>query len=40
MIQSFFGLEMKETFVTWTVLETTLSVVGLAGTLALAAVLG
>jgi H+/gluconate symporter-like permease len=31
---------MKETFVTWTVLETTLSVVGLAGTLALAAVLG
>jgi gluconate:H+ symporter, GntP family len=40
MIQSFFKLEMKETFATWTVLETTLSVVGLAGTLALSALLG
>jgi GntP family gluconate:H+ symporter len=40
MIQSFFNLEMKETFATWTVLETVLSVVGLAGTLLLAAVLG
>jgi GntP family gluconate:H+ symporter len=39
MIQSFFNLEMKETFATWTVLETVLSVVGLAGTLLLAAVL-
>jgi H+/gluconate symporter-like permease len=39
MIQSFFNLEMKETFATWTVLETVLSVVGLAATLLLAAVL-
>lgn len=39
MIQSFFNLEMKETFATWTVLETVLSVVGLAGTLLMAAVL-
>lgn len=40
MIQSFFNLEMKQTFATWTVLETVLSVVGLAGTLLLAAALG
>lgn len=40
MVQSFFNLEVKETFATWTVLETLLSIVGLAGTLALAAVLG
>ena len=39
MIQSFFNLEMKETFATWTVLETVLSVVGLAATLLLAAAL-
>jgi gluconate:H+ symporter, GntP family len=39
MIQSFFNLEMKETFATWTVLETVLSVSGLAGTLLLSAVL-
>jgi GntP family gluconate:H+ symporter len=39
MIQSFFNLEMKETFATWTVLETVLSVVGLGATLLLAAVL-
>jgi GntP family gluconate:H+ symporter len=39
MIQSFFNLEMKETFATWTVLETVLSVVGLGGTLLLAAAL-
>jgi gluconate:H+ symporter, GntP family len=39
MIQSFFNLEMKETFATWTVLETVLSVVGLAATLLLAAIL-
>jgi H+/gluconate symporter-like permease len=40
MVQSFFNLEVKETFATWTVLETMLSIVGLAGTLLLAAVLG
>ncbi len=39
MIQSFFNLEMKETFGTWTVLETVLSVTGLAGTLFLSALL-
>ena len=37
MIQSFFKLEMKETFATWTVLETVLSVTGLAATLVLSA---
>jgi GntP family gluconate:H+ symporter len=35
MVQSFFKLEMKETFATWTILETILSVAGLFGTLAL-----
>jgi gluconate:H+ symporter, GntP family len=40
MVQTFFKLEMKETFATWTALETVLSVVGLVATLALAAVLG
>ncbi|HET6169953.1 MAG TPA: hypothetical protein VFE01_07220, partial [Terracidiphilus sp.] len=39
MVQSFFKLEIKETFATWTVLETVLSVTGLAGTLLLSAVL-
>ncbi len=39
MIQSFFNLEMKDTFATWTVLESVLSLVGLAGTLLLSAVL-
>ena len=39
MIQSFFKLEIKETLGTWTVLETVLSLAGLLGTLALAAVL-
>jgi GntP family gluconate:H+ symporter len=39
MIQSFFKLELKETLATWTVLETVLSVAGLAMTLVLAAVL-
>ncbi|MGB8259973.1 MAG: gluconate:H+ symporter [Terracidiphilus sp.] len=37
MIQSFFKLELKETLATWTVLETVLSVAGLAATLLLAA---
>ncbi len=39
MIQSFFNLDMKETFTTWTILETVLSVVGFLGTLVLSAVL-
>jgi len=39
MIKEFFGLEVGETLATWSVLETILSVVGLAGTLLLAAVL-
>ena len=39
MIQSFFNLEMKETFATWTVLETVLSICGLAATLLLSTVL-
>lgn len=39
MIQSFFNLEMKETFATWTLLETVLSLSGLVGTLLLSAVL-
>jgi gluconate:H+ symporter, GntP family len=40
MVQTFFNLEMKETFATWTALETILSVAGLFATLALAAILG
>jgi len=39
MIKEFFGLELSETLGTWSVLETILSVAGLAGTLALAALL-
>jgi GntP family gluconate:H+ symporter len=39
MVQSFFNLEVKETFATWTVLETILSIVGLGATLILAAIL-
>jgi gluconate:H+ symporter, GntP family len=39
MVQTFFNLEMKETFATWTALETILSVVGFAATLLLSAVL-
>ncbi|HUB28362.1 MAG TPA: gluconate:H+ symporter [Terracidiphilus sp.] len=39
MVQTFFNLEMKETFATWTALETVLSVTGLIGTLALSALL-
>ena len=39
MIQSFFKLEMKETFATRSLLETVLSVAGLGATLALSAVL-
>jgi GntP family gluconate:H+ symporter len=39
LIQSFFKMELKETLSTWTVLETVLSVAGLATTLVLSAVL-
>jgi GntP family gluconate:H+ symporter len=39
LIQSFFKMELKETFSTWTVLETVLSVAGLGTTLVLSAVL-
>ncbi|HEY6490192.1 MAG: gluconate:H+ symporter [Terracidiphilus sp.] len=39
MVQTFFNLEMKETFATWTALETILSITGLIGTLVLSAVL-
>jgi GntP family gluconate:H+ symporter len=38
-VKEFFGMELSETLATWTVLETLLSVAGLAGTLLLAAVL-
>ncbi len=40
MVQTFFKLEMKETFATWTALETVLSIVGFVATLVLSAVLG
>ncbi len=39
MIKEFFGLELSETLATWSVLETVLSLSGLAGTLLLAAIL-
>ncbi|HET6395615.1 MAG TPA: gluconate:H+ symporter [Pseudoxanthomonas sp.] len=40
MFKEFFGLSMKQTFLSWTVMETVISVVGLAGVLLLDAVLG
>lgn len=39
MIKEFFGLEVSETLVTWSVLETVLSTAGLIGTLLLASML-
>ena len=39
MVKEFFGMELSETLATWSVLETVLSVAGLAGTLLLAALL-
>jgi H+/gluconate symporter-like permease len=39
MVQSFFNLDMKQTFATWSVLETILSLAGLCAILLLAAVL-
>jgi gluconate:H+ symporter, GntP family len=38
-VQTFFGLDVKQTFATWTALETILSIAGLIATLALSAVL-
>jgi gluconate transporter len=35
MFKEFFGLSMKQTFLSWTVMETTISIVGLAGVLLL-----
>jgi H+/gluconate symporter-like permease len=35
MFKEFFGLSMKQTFMSWTVMETTISIVGLAGVLLL-----
>jgi GntP family gluconate:H+ symporter len=40
LVQSFFKLELKETLATWSVMETVLSIAGLATTLILSAVLG
>jgi GntP family gluconate:H+ symporter len=39
MIKEFFGLELSETLATWSLLETVLSLCGLAGTLLLASIL-
>lgn len=35
MFKEFFGLSLKQTFLSWTVMETTMSVLGLAGVLLL-----
>ena len=40
MFKEFFGLSMKQTFLSWTVMETTISVMGLAGVLVLDLALG
>lgn len=40
MFKEFFNLSMKQTFVSWTVMETTISVIGLGGVLLLDLVLG
>jgi Gnt-I system high-affinity gluconate transporter len=40
LIVSLFNLDVKQTLATWSVLETVLSVAGLVGTIALAALLG
>ena len=39
MVKEFFGMDVSETLATWSVMETIISVVGLLGTLGLAAVL-
>jgi Gnt-I system high-affinity gluconate transporter len=40
MFKEFFGLSMKDTFLSWTVMETVISIVGLAGVLMLDALIG
>jgi GntP family gluconate:H+ symporter len=40
LVQSLFNLEMKQTLATWSVVETVLSVAGLAGTIVVSALLG
>ena len=40
MFKEFFGLSMKQTFQSWTLMESLISVIGLAGVLLLDAVLG
>ncbi len=40
MFKEFFNLSMKQTFASWTVMETTISIVGLAGVLLLELVVG
>ncbi|MBO9716204.1 MAG: hypothetical protein J7507_05200 [Pseudoxanthomonas sp.] len=40
MFKEFFGLTMKQTFLSWTVMETTISIVGLAGVLLLEPLVG
>jgi GntP family gluconate:H+ symporter len=40
LVQSLFNLEMKQTLATWSVVETVLSVAGLAGTIVVSSLLG
>jgi H+/gluconate symporter-like permease len=40
MFKEFFNLSMKQTFLSWTVMETTISLIGLAGVLLLSTVVG
>jgi H+/gluconate symporter-like permease len=40
MFKEFFGLSMKQTFLSWTVMETTISIVGLVGVLLLEPLIG
>jgi H+/gluconate symporter-like permease len=39
LVQSLFNLDMKQTLATWSIVETVLSLAGLAGTLAASAML-
>jgi H+/gluconate symporter-like permease len=39
MYKEFFRLTLKQTFLSWTVMETLISIIGLAGVLALNAIL-
>jgi H+/gluconate symporter-like permease len=40
MFKEFFNLSMKQTFLSWTVMETSISLIGLAGVLLLNTVVG